>query len=90
MGIAQRFEVDWNEAVAAPRRSAVHVTTETVFLFLFIAGIVWVPYWLGSNRLFPWGINAVIFPGLLACYELSLMIRGLPHPVPMRLIRASA
>ena len=45
---------------------------------------------VGSNRLIAWGINAVLFPGLAALYELSLLLRGLPHPVPIRRIGLSA
>jgi hypothetical protein len=63
---------------------------ETVLLALFIGGLAWVPFWLGSNRLLPWGINAVIFPGLLVVYELFLIFRGASHPVPVRYIRIPA
>jgi hypothetical protein len=54
-----------------------------------IAGLAWAPFWLGSNRLIAWGINAVIFPGLAGLYELSLLLRGAPHPVPIQRIRIS-
>jgi O-antigen ligase len=63
---------------------------ESVLLALFIGGLAWVPFWLGSNRLLPWGINAVIFPGMLVVYELFLIFRGMPHPVPVRYIRIPA
>jgi hypothetical protein len=51
-----------------------------------VAGLAWVPFWFGSNRLIPWGINAALFPGLAALYELSLILRGAPHPVAIRRI----
>src|SRR5262249_43543212 len=47
------------------------------------------PFWFGSNRLIPWGINAVVFPGLAALYELSLILRGAPHPVTIQRIRVA-
>ena len=52
-----------------------------VGFWLFVAGLAWVPYWYGSNDLIAWGINAVVFPGLAASYEISLLIRGRNHPV---------
>ena len=48
------------------------------------------PFWFGSDRPIAWGINAVIFPGLAALYELSLVLRGAPHPVAIRRIGVSA
>jgi hypothetical protein len=44
----------------------------------------------GSNVLLAWGINAVLFPGLVAIYELSLLIRGERHPVAIWQIKAPA
>src|SRR5882762_5574676 len=66
------------------------MTTEWVFFALLVAALAWVPFWFGSNRLIAWGINAVIFPGLAALYELSLLLRGVPHPVAIRRIRVAA
>ena len=40
--------------------------------------------------LLAWGINAVLFPGLVAIYELSLLIRGERHPVAIRQIKVPA
>jgi O-Antigen ligase len=79
-----------NQSASEPRTRAVKITTEGVFFVFFVGGLAWVPYWLGSDRLIPWGINAVVFPGLTAFYELSLIIRRVPHPVPIRCIRLSA
>ena len=63
---------------------------ERVLLWAFIAGLAWCPFWFGSNVLLAWGINAVLFPGLVAIYELSLLIRGERHPVAIRQIKAPA
>lgn len=66
------------------------ISTEGVLLALFVCGLAWVPFWLGSNRPIAWGINAIVFPGLAALYELSLMLRGAPHPVKIRRVGVSA
>jgi O-antigen ligase len=86
----ERFVIGRDEAARPPRSSALGITTEGVIFALFVAGLAWVPYWLGSNRLVAWGINAVLFPGLAALYELSLLIRRAPHPVPIKRIRLAA
>ena len=66
------------------------ITTERVFFTLLVGGLAWVPYWLGSNRLIAWAINAALFAGLAAAYEFSLLLRGKPHPVPLRRVGLSA
>ena len=53
-------------------------------LWLYVAGLAWVPFWYGSSDLIAWGINAVIFPGLTLLYEFSLVIRRRGHPVSLR------
>jgi O-antigen ligase len=63
---------------------------ERALLCAFIAGLAWCPFWLGGNVLLAWGINAVLFPGLVAIYEVSLLIRGERHPVAIRQIKAPA
>src|SRR5437899_7707427 len=78
-----------SEPANPPRRRGFGITTDGVFLALFVGGLAWVPFWLGSNRPIAWGINAVIFPGLAALYELSLLLRGAPHPVAIQRIRVS-
>jgi O-antigen ligase len=57
--------------------------TERVTLGLLIAGLAAVPYWYGSNDLVAWGVNAVVFPGLMVSYEVSLVVRGKGHPTPL-------
>jgi O-antigen ligase len=86
----ETFAVLRNEAANPPRSRALGITTEGVFLFLLVAGLAWVPFWFGSNRLIAWGINAVVFPGLAALYEISILLRGTPHPVSIRRIRPPA
>ena len=86
----ERFVITRDEAASPPRSRAFAITTEGVIFFLFVCGLAWVPYWLGSNRLIAWGINALLFSGLAALYELSLLVRGAPHPVPIKRIRVSA
>jgi hypothetical protein len=90
MVATETFKVTRSEAANLPRSRAFGITTEGIFLALFVCGLAWVPYWIGSNRPIAWGINAVVFPGLAALYELSLLLRGVPHPVPIRRVGASA
>ena len=72
----------------APVRSRVAATyghkVEQVLFWAFIAGLAWTPFWLGSNDLLAWGINAVLFPGLAVIYEVSILIRGERHPLSIR------
>jgi hypothetical protein len=49
-----------------------------------------VPFLFGSNVLLAWGINAVLFPGLVITYELSLLIRGKGQSVAIRALKAPA
>ena len=78
------------EVASAKRHPAQSAIVERVLLWAFIAGLAWCPFWFGSNVLLAWGINAVLFPGLVAIYELSLLIRGERHPVAIRQIKAPA
>ena len=77
-----RFARD--EPASRTRHLPFAVTTERVLFVLFVGGLAWVPFWFGSNRLIAWGINAVLFAGLAALYELSLLVRLKPHPVALR------
>src|SRR5262245_45180340 len=73
-----------------PRLLAESSIVERMLLWALIAGLAWCPFWLGSDALIAWGINAVLFPGLVAIYELSLLIRGVRHPVAIKQIKAAA
>src|SRR5215475_3012744 len=90
MVATEHYGISRGEAVKPSRRRVLAVSTEGVFLVFFVAGLAWVPFWFGSNRPIPWAINAVIFPGLAALYELSLVMRGVPHPIAIRRIGVSA
>ena len=48
--------------------------TERALLWGFIASLAWCPFWFGGSVLLAWGINAVMFPGLVVIYEISLLI----------------
>ena len=65
-------------------------TLEAAIFWLFVGGLGWVPFWNGSNELVSWGINAILFPGLAAVYEVSLLIRGESHPIAVRNIALPA
>src|SRR5215475_2126252 len=73
-----------------PRLSAESSIVERALLWAFIAGLAWCPFWFGGNALLAWGINAVLFPGLVVVYELSLLIRRERHPVAIKQIKAPA
>jgi O-antigen ligase len=72
------------------RLPAEEVIVERALLWALIAGLAWCPFWLGGNALLAWGINGVLFPGLVAIYELSLLIRGKRHPVAIKHIKTPA
>jgi O-antigen ligase len=63
---------------------------ERALLWGFIAGLAWCPLWFGGSALSAWGINAILFCGLAAIYELSLLIRGERHAVAIWQIKAPA
>jgi len=53
-----------------------------------IAGLAWAPFWLGGNRLMPWGVDAVLFPSLTIVYEASVLLSGRRHPVSAKFVAA--
>jgi O-antigen ligase len=77
-------------AIARAKESPKSALVERALFWAFIASLAWCPFWFGSNVLLAWGINAVLFPGLVAIYELSLVIRGERHPVAIWQIKAPA
>jgi O-antigen ligase len=83
-----RFEYISAEKIAATKKP--DETLETVIFWLFVGGLSWVPFWNGSNELIAWGINAILFPGLAAIYEVSLLIGGASHPIALRRIALPA
>src|SRR5262245_52153029 len=70
-----------------PIQSAI---VDRALLWVFIAGLAWCPFWFGSNGLLAWGVNAVLFPGLVVIYELALLMRGERHPVAIKQIKVPA
>ena len=80
-----------NDALGVSRATRIPADiVERMLLWAFVAGLAWCPFWFGSNVLLAWGINAVLFPGLAAIYEVSLLIRGEPHPVAVKQIKLPA
>jgi O-antigen ligase len=73
--------------LATARRNEI---VEPVIFWLFLAALAWTPFWYGSNDLVAWGINAVLFPGLAALYEISILIKGESHPVGIRSLAVPA
>jgi O-antigen ligase len=76
--------------IAKTRLPGFSVGVDVAFLWAFIAALAWCPLWFGGNVLLAWGVNAVLFPGLLIAYELSLLVRGERHPVAVKQIRIPA
>src|SRR5262249_40472057 len=71
------------------RLSAKGGLVERAPLWGVFVGVGLCPFWFGGNALLAWGINAVLFPGLVVVYELSLLIRSERHPVAIKHIKAS-
>src|SRR5882762_6569470 len=74
-------DTDLTSAIRASRLVRRDDVTEQAILWLFVIALAWVPLYYGSNDLTAWGINAVLFPGLAAVYEVSLLIRRKSHPI---------
>jgi O-antigen ligase len=95
VGAPRRFAPAESGAPArapAHERLAVSASGEPVeqaLLIALVAGLAWAPFWLGGNRIAPWGVNAVLFPGLTLAYEASLFLRGRSHAFAARKILAS-
>jgi O-antigen ligase len=68
-------------AVKAPAGEA---AVERALIWGLAAGLAWAPFWYGSNDLFAWGVNAILFPGLVLAYEISILVRGERHPIGIR------
>ena len=86
-----RHDIDGDRWVPrVTRHSAERDPVEGVFLWTLIAGLAWCPFWFGSNEPLAWGINAILFPGLAAIYEISLLLRGKRHPVAVKQIKIPA
>src|SRR6516164_2897134 len=88
--IARQADAPPAGTARAQRVSANTAIIERALLWAFIAGLAWCPLWFGSHSLFAWGVNAVLFPGFVAIYEVSLLLRGERHPVAIWQIKAPA
>lgn len=73
-------------AGVGPSRVRVADTIQGAVFWTFIAALAWTPWWFGSNVLLAWGINAVIFPGLVVVMEVTLLVCGARHAVGWRSI----
>jgi O-antigen ligase len=73
-----------------PRLAARSGLCDAAIFWSFMAGLAWVPFWYGSNDVIAWGINALVFPGLAAGYEASLLVRGRRHPVGIKILALPA
>jgi hypothetical protein len=72
-------------SAAIPAKPAIrNETIERTIFWLFVAALAWAPFWYGSNDLVAWGVNALLFPGMAALYEISILIRGQGHPMGVR------
>ena len=63
---------------------------EWVLFLAFLIGLAWTPYYYGSNVLWTWGVNAILFPGLAVAYEVALLARAKHHPVAIKEIALPA
>jgi O-antigen ligase len=85
---APPIEMDLPPAASrvVPNRLPIADAVCDVVFWTFIAALAWTPLWFGSNTLLAWGVNAVIFPGLVLALELTLLACGLRHPVAWRAV----
>ncbi len=83
-------EIESTSAANVATTKKPYETLEPAIFWLFVGGLGWVPFWNGSNELIAWGINAILFPGLAAVYEVSLLIRGKTHPIGVKIIALPA
>jgi O-antigen ligase len=66
------------------------VPVDWVIFWILVLAIAWAPFLFGGDDLLATGINAVIFPGMAVCYEISLLLHGRHHPVSVGYIRIPA
>jgi len=61
---------------------------DRVFATAFAAALAWAPFWLGGAWRLPWGVNALLFPGLALTWEISRLAARRAPPLPAREIAA--
>jgi hypothetical protein len=76
-----------DHVLRVPARKSI---VERALMWGLAAGLAWAPFWYGSNDLFAWGVNAVVFPGLALMYEISILVRGERHPIGIKKIALPA
>ena len=88
--IGAKPEIESNSAANIATTKKPIKTLEAAIFWLFVSGLCWVPFWNGSNELIAWGVNAILFPGLAAVYEVTGLIRGQSHSIGLRAIALPA
>ena len=89
-------QVSSDEAVmSAPARplvapSMVQDLVDWGLFYLALFGMAWAPLWYGSNRIFPWAVNALLFGTLTLVYEINILVRDRHHPIGIKQIRTAA
>jgi O-antigen ligase len=58
--------------------------------YLVLGGLAWAPLWFGSDRIFPWAVNALWFAALTFVYEGNIIFRSRHHPFGLKQLRAPA
>jgi O-antigen ligase len=81
MSVSESERPTSRERVPGARRHEPWRRYDNAIFWLFIAALAWVPLYFASNRLFAWGVNAVLFGGLAAAYEIGLVASGRRRPV---------
>jgi len=71
---------------AASNRMPIVEAVHGVVFWIFVVALAWAPFWFGSNVLLAWGINAIVFPGLVLIFEAALLCAGGRHPVAWRTV----
>ena len=74
------------ETEAARDRTRVGETLDQLIFWAAVLGVAWTPFWLGSNRVIAWVINAGYFGLLFVLLELALLVTRRPHPVSFKRI----
>lgn len=74
---------------ATPRRDMLSRLDDALFYALLL-GLAFAPFWLGSNRMIAWGVNAVYYAVLALVYEASRLAAGREHAVALRRVAVPA
>lgn len=80
MGIFSAHKQERRSATSSGRR------VEGALFLLLVLGVAGAPFWFGGNRPLAWGIHAVLFPSLLALYEVSRVLFSRGYAVSPRFV----